>query len=144
HRSVEAHLVDVASRVEIGRRIGVRDVDDLVSARRDANRLCVADVLDFGLEGTVVVQYLDARVPAVSRVDVALCVDGDAVDAGELAWCGALLAPRLHEDAVLRKLGDPRVAAAVGDEDVALCVPRDVGRAVEDVLLRSGSGSSTP
>src|SRR5205814_6697867 len=37
---------------------------------------------------------------------------------------------------------DARVAAAVGDEDIALRVPGDVGRTVEDVLLRARSGST--
>src|SRR5439155_11995759 len=47
-----------------------------------------------------------------------------------------------HEHAVFRELGDARVAAAVGDEDVALRVPRDVRRTIEDVLLRAGSRRS--
>ena len=38
------------------------------------------------------------------------------------------------------ELGDARVAAAVGDEDVALRVPGHVGRTVEEVLRRSGAG----
>ena len=61
-------------------------------------------------------------------------------DAGELAGRGAFLAPRLHEHAVLDEFRDARVAAAVGDEDVALRVPRHVGGTIEDVLLRAGAG----
>src|SRR5258706_12771095 len=41
------------------------------------------------------------------------------------------MAGHLEEHAVLVVLHDARVAVAVGDEDVALCVPADVGRAVE-------------
>src|SRR5438067_5233404 len=91
--SVETHLVDFAGRVEVVRRIGIRDVHDRVRGRRDADGLGVADVLDFALEGAVVVEHLDAHVPAVGGVHVALRVDGDTVDAGELAGRGTLLPP---------------------------------------------------
>src|SRR5262249_31794289 len=77
HRSVELHLVDLAGGVEVVRWIGIRDVEDLVCARRDADGLGVADVLDLALEGAVVVEHLDALVATVSRVDVALRVDRD-------------------------------------------------------------------
>src|SRR5204862_475082 len=72
-----------------------------------------------------------------------LCVDGDTVDARELAGRRALLTPRLHEHAVLREFGDARIAAAVGDEDVALRVPCDVGRTIEKVLRRSRARRTT-
>src|SRR6185295_676731 len=101
-----------------------------------------ADVLDLALEGAVVVEHLDAGVAGVGGVDVALGIDGDAVDAGELAGGGASLAPRLDEHSVLREFRDARVAAAVGHEDVALRVPRHVGGTIEDVLRRAGSGRS--
>src|SRR6185503_8624791 len=90
----------------------------------------------------VVVEHLNARVSGVGGVDVALRVDRDAVDVRELAGRGPFLTPRLHEHAVFRELGDARVAAAVGDENIALRVPRDVGRTVEDVLRRARAGSA--
>src|SRR5262249_21909461 len=83
-----------------------------------------------------------SRVAGIGRVDVALRVDGDAVDAGELAGRGAFLSPRLDEHPVFREFRDARVAPAVGDEDVALRVPRHVGGTIEDVLGRTGSGRS--
>ena len=50
-----------------------------------------------------------------------------------LNWPGvrAALAPRLHPAAVLVDLHDARVVVAVGDEDVAGEIPRDVGRPIE-------------
>src|SRR5438874_948311 len=138
-RAIEAHLVDLAGGIEIVRRIRIRHVHHLAAARRNADCLRVADILDLGLERTVVIEHLDALVAAVGGVDVALGINGDAVDAGELTGGAAALAPLLDEHAVLRELGDARVAAAVGDEDVALRIPRDVGRAIEDVLRRAGS-----
>src|SRR5207248_3095742 len=125
--------------IEIVRRIRIRHVHHLAAARRNADCLRVADILDLGLERAVVIEHLDALVAAVGGVDVALGINGDAVDAGELTGGAAALAPLLDEHAVLRELGDARVAAAVGDEDVALRIPRDVGRSIEDVLLRAGS-----
>src|SRR4051812_15630217 len=95
HRPVQAHLVDFTAGIEIGRRIRIRHVQDLVHAYRHADRLRVADALDLGLECAVVVEHLDPRVARIGRVDVAPRIDGDAVDAGELAGRGASLAPRL-------------------------------------------------
>src|SRR5437588_9961306 len=92
-RAIEAHLVDLARGIEIVRRIRIRDVYHLVAARRDADRLRVADILDLGLEGAVVIKHLDALVAAVGGVDVALRINGDAVNAGERAGRVAALAP---------------------------------------------------
>src|SRR5262245_13723708 len=92
-RAVEAHLVDLASGIEIVRRIRIRHVHHLAAARRDADGLRVADTLDLGLERAVVIEHLDALVAAIGRVDVALRINGDAVDAGELAGRVAALAP---------------------------------------------------
>src|SRR3954452_22436369 len=141
-RAVEAHLGDLARGIEIVRRIRMRHVHHLVAAGRDAERLRVADVLDLALERPVVVEDLDALVAAIGRINVALGIDGDAVDAGELAGRVASLAPRLDEHAVLRERGDARFAAAIGDEDVALRVPGDVGRAIEEVLRRNRARSA--
>ena len=96
------------------------------------------------LEGAVVVEHLDALVAAVGGVDIALRIDRDAADVGELAGSSSLLAPGLHEHAVLVELGDARVAQAVGDEDVALRIPGDVGRTVEQVLWRPAPAARRP
>src|SRR4029078_10309888 len=93
HRPIQAYLVDLAGDIKIVRWIRVRHVHDLAGARRDANRLGVTDILDLGLERPIAVEYLDALVAAVHRVDVSLRVDGDAVDAGEVPRAVAALPP---------------------------------------------------
>ena len=56
-----------------------------------------------------------------------------AIECRMLNWPGsvAALAPRLHPSAVLVDLHHARVVVAVGDEDVAVAIPRDVGRTIE-------------
>ena len=86
-------IVPSRRRIEIVRRIRIRHVHHLVGARSDTDRLRVADVPDLGLERAVVVEHLDALVATVGRVHVALCIDGDTIDSGELAGGVAPLAP---------------------------------------------------
>src|SRR4029078_2183823 len=90
-RSIQAHLVDLARGIEIVRGIQIRHVHHLVGPRSDADRLRIADVSDLGLEDAVVVEHLDAVVATIGRVDVALSIDGDTVDRGELAGGAAPL-----------------------------------------------------
>ena len=71
------------------------------------------------------------RLRAVGDVDVAVLVGGDRVQDVELSLPRPALAPRFHPAPVLVDLHDARVVVAVGDEDVAVRVPRDVGRAIE-------------
>ena len=52
----------------------------------------------------------------------------------ELPGRRAALAPRLHPVAVLIVLGDARVDVAVADVEVAVRVPRDVGRLAEQAV----------
>src|ERR1700752_3646990 len=143
HRAVEAHLVDLAGGIDVCRRIRVRHVEYLAGARRDADRLRVADAFDLALERAVVVEHLDALIAGVSGVDVALRVNRYAVDAGELAVGSGALSPRLDERAVLREFRDACVAESVGHEDVALGVPRHISRTVEQIL-RCARTSGTP
>src|SRR6185295_14954343 len=52
--------------------------------------------------------------------------------------------PRLDEPAGLVELRDALIADAVGSEDVALRIPRDVRRTVEDVLRRADTRRTAP
>ena len=79
---------------------------------------------------------------AVGDVDVAVQVNRDAVRRAELARFRAwyLAADLLHEAAVLVELHDAVVHVAVGDEDVALRIPRDVGWPAERVAGAAAAG----
>ncbi len=141
-RAVELHLVDFAGdrpgAGPVAVRIGVGDEQVLVRALGHAGGPADADLVVDRLRLEVVVEHLVADVGAVGDVDVALVVDLQAVRQVELAGLLAgLFAADLGEEApVLVELHDAVVAVAVGDEDIALLIPADVGRAAEDVLLR--------
>src|SRR5205814_1653198 len=79
----------------------------------------------------------------VRDIDIALCVDGNRVCRAEETRLGSSRAPRLDEDALAVELRDARVAHAVGDEDVACCVPGDVHWTVEHVALSARAGKAT-
>src|SRR5712671_4314644 len=133
-RPVQFHLVDFAGLVDVVRRIGIGDIKHRIRTRGHADRLGISEIADLRLEGAVVVEDLDAVVVAVGDIDIALRVNRNAADIVELALAGALLAPAFDEFAVLVEFGDARIALAVGDENVALGIPGDIGRTVEDVL----------
>ena len=44
HRSVQAHFVDFAVAVDVVRRIGIRDIQDLIRSLRHAKRLRISDI----------------------------------------------------------------------------------------------------
>src|SRR3954468_5638746 len=140
HRAVQFHLVDFARLVDVVRRVGIGDIKHRIGPGGQADRLRVSEIADLRLEGAVVVEDLDAVVVAVGDIDIALRVDRDAADVVELALSAALLAPALHELAVFVEFGDARIALAVGDENIALGVPSDIGRTVEYVLRPPGAG----
>src|SRR5262249_46186549 len=142
HLAVQLQLVDLAVVERLGI-VGVRAVDVLVRAGRDADGHRRADVRDLRLHVAVAVEYLDPLVAGVGDVDVALGVEDDAADGAELAGLAAARSPGLDEVAVLVELRHARVAdpgvRAVGDVDVAGLVPRDVGGAVEAVAGNAGT-----
>ena len=75
-------------------------------------------------------------IAAVSDVDIALRVRRDRVRGIELAGPGAPGSHGGDESSVLVILHNPRIAIAIGDEDIAGCIPGHIGRPIEAV--RSG------
>src|SRR4029077_12384857 len=138
--SIQFDLVDFAGLVDVARRIGIGDVEHRIGTGGQADRLRVSEIADLRLEGAVIVEDLDAVVVAVGDVNIALCIHGDTADIVELALARALLAPALDELAVLVEFGDARIALAIGNENVALGIPGDIGRTVEDILRPSCAG----
>ncbi len=107
-------------------------------AGRDAHRPRPADVVVDGAQHQVVVEHLDTAVVAIGDEHVAARIGLDAVRGVELQRFGTADADRLDEAAVLVVLRHTRVVVPVGDEDVALRVPGDVGWAIEAVRRRLG------
>src|SRR5262249_20102330 len=68
---------------------------------------------------------------AIGRVDAVLRIDGDAVDDVELVRTGAPGADRLQPMPAGRDLHHPRIAVAVGHEDVVVGIPGDAGGTLE-------------
>ena len=104
--------------------------------RRDAHGPRIADVVVDRLHVQIVVEHLHASVAAVADVDVAVRVHRHRVRQIQLPSLAAARAGLFDEAAVLVELHDARVAVAVGHEDVARCVPPDVGRPAEHVRFR--------
>src|SRR5687767_11329370 len=102
---------------------------------RNAYRPRVPHVRVHRLQRQIVVEHHDAAIATIADVHVALRVDGNRVWRVELILpVAALAAGELtDEPAVLVELDDARVHIAVRDEDVALRIPRDVGRTAEAV-----------
>src|ERR1700681_1140092 len=115
---VELQLVDggIVHSVLVA---GVCAVDVLVRSGSDADRRRSPDVRKLRLEGPIAVEHLDALVPGVSDVDVALTVNRDSVWRVELALPGSSRTPRLDVPAARFVLRDSRVAEAIGHVDVA-------------------------
>src|ERR1035438_4339194 len=96
-----------------------------------------ADLVIDRLELQVVVEDLYPAIAAVPDVDIAFGVRRDRVRCIKLAGPGA---PRSHgddESSVLVILHNPRVAIAIGDEDIAGCIPSHIGRPIEAVDRKS-------
>src|SRR5258706_5081500 len=102
---------------------------------RNADRPRVADVVvnRFRRRIEIVVEHLHARVAAVADIYQALGVNRDRVRRIELTGGAAPAADVSDESAALVVLHDARVHVAVGDEDVALRIPSDIGLAPEAV-----------
>src|SRR5262245_52417358 len=95
---------------------------------RDADRPWAAHIFVLRLKGQVVVQDHDSRVAAIGNINVALAVRCDRMWRVELVGPGTALTRILpDEPAVLVVLHDAGIDVAVGDEDVALRIPRHVG-----------------
>src|SRR6202035_2790288 len=72
HGSVQAHLVDFAVAVNVGWRIGIRDVQELISSLGHANRLRVSDIGEGRFEGSAIIENLYAFVSAVRGINISL------------------------------------------------------------------------
>src|SRR5438105_3049914 len=80
-------------------RLSVGDVDHVILANRDAAR--AAELLPFGDELAIAIEYLDATVGAIAHIDTPLRIERNRVQPIELALALAALAPRGDERAVL-------------------------------------------
>src|SRR5689334_4860812 len=100
---------------------------------RNADSPRRADRVPDGFLIQIVVEYDHARVAAIGHVDESFAVDGDRMRRAELQRTVATRADRFHEPPVLVVLHNPGVAVAVRDENVALRIPRDVGRPMKAV-----------
>src|SRR5207245_5479121 len=82
---------------------------------------------------------------ALPILNVALLVHRNTGDAGKVSRSGPLLAPGLHELAVLIELRHAGIAQTIGDENVSRTIPGDVGGTVEEdrksTRLNSSHGS---
>src|SRR5207247_8423408 len=81
------------------------------------------------------VEYLNAAVPTVANVHMAVLVDGDRVHRVELTGPGAGCSPRHEEFSVLVELDAARVRVAVADKEGAVGKPVDVGRPAKMLVV---------
>src|ERR1700682_4099691 len=86
---------------------------------------------DLAQELAVGIEHLYPGVASIRHIDISLGVVGDAVRGVELALLAAERTPLLHPVAILIELGNTRVDVAVADEDVSLCIPRDISGLAE-------------
>src|SRR5712691_7983887 len=112
---------------------GVRAVEILLWPRCDTDRPGSADARPNRAKHQVVVKDLNPAVSPIADINVALGVSRDGVRRAELSGLLALhtAAKGLDESAVLVVFHDPRVAIAIGDEDVSRGVPSDIGLPAE-------------
>src|SRR6476660_6388987 len=97
HGSVQLHFVDFTIAVDIVGRVGIRDVKKRTRSLGHTQGLGVPNPRIGRLKVAVVVENLNSLVTAVGHVDVALRINRDAPDIGELAVSGSVLTPRLYE-----------------------------------------------
>ncbi len=122
------------ARVELGVRLVVGDVQDIVAVDEKAAR--AAELLPFFEEVAVLVEDLDAAVGAVADEQPSFGIHGEGVGLVEFAGGGAFLPPGLDERPVLREFHDARIGIAavpVGDENVAVRRGDDIRGPVEGV-----------
>src|SRR5262249_29097865 len=140
--AVELGLVDFAGSVpssgHVAVRVRIRKEDVLVRAAGNTDGPPGADVGDLAYRLQVVVEHLIAIVGAIGDPDVALQVHLQTVGQVEFprTAAGLFTACLRQEAAIFVILHDAVVAVTVGDKDVALRLPADIGRAAELVFLR--------
>src|SRR5437870_5451601 len=82
-------------------------------------------------EFAALIEDLHAIVLAVADEEIALGIEPHRVRGVELALAGALFAPGEKKFSGLVKFHYPRVAIAIGDEEIAVGRKGDIGRLVE-------------
>src|SRR5712692_4610848 len=141
--SIELHFVDFAV-VHVGGAVRVGAIEVLVRARGYADGPWRADIEVHRLKFTVVIEDLNPAVFPVADVYVPLGVRGDRVHGMKLAGLRPSGAPGLDEFSVLVELRDARIVVAIGDEDVSIRIPRDVGGPVKIVARDSRAWQTLP
>src|SRR4029078_539154 len=93
------------------------------------------EVGPLGEEAARGIKDLDAIVGAIGHIDTAFGIYRDAMRHIELAGGRAFAAPPLDEHAVPGEARDARIwAFAIGDQDVAILLDRDIAHAAHRVV----------
>src|SRR6266581_634783 len=112
----------------------VRHVDKMI--RRDKEAKWVTK-FPLAKVATVQIENLDTRIFAVADVNQ-IAVDRNRVRKVELAGTAAFHSPAEEHVAVFIKLQHPRIAFAIGDENISFAIKRHVGRLIkmENIVAR--------
>src|SRR5262245_34992172 len=137
--SVQFHLVDLTSHVEVFRWIGVGAIEDLVRPRRDTEGCRRSNVGVLRFESSIVVEDLDPLICTVGHVYIALSIYSNRADGAELSGPISAGTPRFDEDTLTVEFGDSRIAHTVSYENVTGRIPRDISGPVKDVALSACS-----
>src|SRR5258706_11445499 len=119
----------------VNRADGVRAVEILLRPRRDADRPGSANARPHRAQREIIVKNLNAAVPPIAYINVALGVSRNRVRSAELTGLLALhaAADGLDEPAFLVILHNPGVAITVGHKNISGRVPGDVRFAAEGI-----------
>src|SRR3984893_1926256 len=121
-------------------------IEGVVLAHEHGARL--AELLPRGDEVAVLIEDLDALVPAIGDIDAVLrAAEKNVVWFIEIAGCRASFSPALDESSVLREFQHAAIVmrigqVAVGHEDIAVWRNGDAGRPVERIRTVSGHALS--
>src|SRR5438045_1779201 len=107
--------------------------------RRNADCPRSPYIREGSLECPIVIEDLEALVPTIAHVHITLGVSRDRMRRVKLTWRRPSRSPGLEEPAILVEFRDPRVAIAIGYENVSGCVPGHVGRPIENVAGHAGA-----
>src|SRR5690242_14376457 len=117
--AVQLHLVDLAVLAHIRGAGGIGAVQVLVLPGRDAHRPGSAHVDEYGLEVSIVIEYLQALVGAIADVYVALMIHLDGVHILELSGAVPSRSESLHKVSELVEFHHSLVIVSIGHENVS-------------------------